>query len=68
LAIVLTNDTIRIAHNNFSDREEEIIADTIRTDAQHRPLDVFKLVNNSLSETMPEVIINPETGEHNKTP
>jgi len=64
LAIVLTNDTIRIAHNNFSDREEEIIADTIRTDAQHRPLDVFKLVNNSLSETMPEVIINPETSEH----
>jgi hypothetical protein len=64
LAIILTNDIIRIAQNHFSDREEEIIVDTMRTDATHRPLDEFPLVNNSLSKTMPEVIVNPETGEH----
>jgi hypothetical protein len=64
LGIVFTNDIIRICQNHFTEAEDEIINDTIRTVVHTNPLSEFLLINNSLSETMPEVLANPQTGEH----
>ena len=52
LGIVFTNDIIRICQNHFTEAEEDIINDTIRTDVHTNPLPEFLLVNNSLIETM----------------
>jgi len=64
LGIVFTNDIIRICQNHFTEAEEDIINDTIRTVVHTNPLSELLLVNNSLIETMPEVLVNQQTGEH----
>ncbi len=63
-AMCIVNEIIRLFQNRFSHEEESIINHIILTDLRHSPLEQLELVQQSTLLTFPEVVLNPETGEH----
>jgi hypothetical protein len=64
LALIITNDIIRVHQNDFTDEQEELIQSIIATDVRYSFQEPVYLVNNSLFQTFPEVLVDPRTGQH----